>query len=87
MKKKRNIIIAAMLLLTLVLPVRAQVFIMEEDEGPERNVLGVNGTWSNVIVHGSTDDQANYGPIGNGLLIMTAFGACYLMGKRRKDEC
>ena len=87
MKKKRNIIIVAMLLLTLVLPVRAQVFIMEEDEVGNRNVLGANGTWNNVIVHGSTDDQANFVPIGNGLLIITALGTCYLMGKRRKDEC
>ena len=78
MKKKRNIIIAAMLL-ALVVPVRAQVFIMEDEGGPERNVL--NGDYSNVIVHGSSDDQANFVPIGGGLLIMTVLGACYLIGK------
>lgn len=87
MKKKRNIIITAMLLLTLVLPVRAQVFFMEDDESPDRNVLGANGSLSNVILHGSTDDQANFVPIGSGMLIMTALGVCYLSGKRKKDVC
>ena len=80
MKKKRNIIIAAMLL-ALVVPVRAQVFIMEDDESPERNVL--NGNYSNVIVHGSVDDQANFVPIGNGALLLAALGGAYLLRKKK----
>lgn len=80
MKKKKNIIIAAMLL-TLVLPVRAQVFMMEDENNELRTVFG-NGELSNVIVHGSADDQTNFVPIGGGLLVMTALGACYLMNKR-----
>lgn len=84
MKKKRNIIIMA-LLLALVLPIQAQVFMMEDENNELRTVFG-NGEMSNIIVHGSTDDQTNFVPIGNGLLIMTAFGACYLMRKRKGDR-
>ena len=82
MKKKRNIIIAAMLL-TLVLPVRAQVFMMEDENNELRTVFG-NEELSNVIVHGSTDDQTNFVPIGSGLLIMTTLGGLYLRNKRKK---
>ena len=84
MKKRRNIIIMTMLLLALAAPVRAQVFYMDDDEDPNRNVLGANGTLSNVIVHGSTDDQTNFVPIGSGLLIMTTLGGLYLRNKRKK---
>lgn len=84
MKKKKNIIIAAMLL-TLVLPVRAQVFMMEDENNELRTVFG-NGEWSNVIVHGSTDDQTNFVPIGNGMFVLTALGACSLMRKGKKTN-
>ena len=78
----KKILIIFTLFLTLAAPMRAQVFIMEEDENDRlRNVFG-NGEWNNVIVHGSADDQTNFVPIGGGLLVMTALGACYLMNKR-----
>lgn len=86
MKKKKRIIMAAMLLLAMAVPSQAQVFIMEEDEGPDRNVLGANGTLNNVIVHGSLNDQSNYTPIGSGLLVMTALGGLYLMNKRTNEK-
>jgi LPXTG-motif cell wall-anchored protein len=86
MKRHKSIIIAAMLLLSMAVPSQAQVFIMEEDEGPDRNVLGAKGTWNNVIVHGSLNDQTNYTPIGGGLLIMTALGGLYLMNKRKNEK-
>ena len=81
MKKKKNIIIAAVLL-TLVLPVRAQVFMMEDENNELRTVFG-NGELSNVIVHGSTDDQTNFVPIGSGVMLLAALGGAYLM-KREK---
>lgn len=78
----KKILLIFTLLLTLAAPMRAQVFIMEEDENQRfENVFG-NGEWNNVIVHGSADDQTNFVPIGGGLLVMTALGACYLMNKR-----
>ena len=81
----KKILLIFSLFLVLAVPMRAQVFIMEENENEFRNVFG-NGEWNNVIYHGSGDDQANFVPIGNGLLIMTAFGACYLMKKRKKTN-
>lgn len=80
----KKILLILTLLLTLAAPMRAQVFIMEEDEGPDRNVLGANGTYNNVIVHGSSDDQTNYVPIGNGVLLLAAMGGAYLVGRRKK---
>lgn len=60
---------------------RAQVFIMEEDENQYRNVFG-NGEWNNTILHGSPDDQTNYVPLGGGLLQLAALGGAYLLKKR-----
>ena len=64
---------------------RAQVFIMEEDENERlRNVFG-NGQWNNIIVHGSPDDQANFVPLGEAVLLLSALGCAYLIGKRKKE--
>lgn len=62
---------------------RAQVFIMEEDENQYRNVFG-NGEWNNTIAHASPDDQTNYVPLGDGLLLLAALGGAYLLKKRNK---
>ncbi len=64
---------------------RAQVFVMEEDENQYRNVFG-NGEWNNTILHGSPDDQTNWVPLGGGLLLLTALGSVYLFGKRNKES-
>ena len=65
---------------------RAQVFIMEEDENDRvDNVFG-NGQWNNIIVHGSTDDQTNWVPLGSGIMVLTALGGAYLIGKRKKER-
>ena len=34
--------------------------------------------------HGSNENQS--APLGTGIAIMTAFGAAYLVGKRRKED-
>ena len=82
----KKILLIFSLLLALAAPMRAQVFIMEEDENDRlRNVFG-NGQWNNIIVHGSADDQTNFVPICSGLSIMTVLGACYLMWKRKDDR-
>ena len=63
---------------------RAQVFIMEEDENDRlRNVFG-NGQWNNIIVHGSADDQTNWVPLGEGVMLLTALGGAYLVRKLKK---
>ena len=64
---------------------RAQVFIMEEDENDRvENVFG-NGQWNNIIVHGSPDDQTNWVPLGEGILLLSVLGGVYLM-KRKKSS-
>ena len=72
------------LFLALAAPIRAQVFIMEEDENEFRYVFG-NGEWNNVIVHGSPDDLTNWVPLGEGFLLLSALGGAYLL-KRKKSN-
>lgn len=78
----KKILIIFTLFLVLAAPTRAQVFIMEEDEN-ERvdNVFG-NGQWNNIIYHGSGDDQTNYVPLGEGILLLSVLGGAYLLKKR-----
>lgn len=77
----KKILIIFTLFLVLAAPTRAQVFIMEEDENEFRNVFG-NGEWNNVIYHGSGDDQTNYVPLGEGILLLSVLGGAYLLKKR-----
>ena len=80
----KKILLIFTLLLTLAAPMRAQVFIMEEDENDRvDNVFG-NGQWNNIIVHGSPDDQTNWVPLGEGILLLSALGGAYLIGKSKK---
>ena len=79
----KKILLIFSILLALAAPMRAQVFIMEEDENEFRNVFG-NGEWNNIIVHGSADDQANFVPLGKAVLLLTAFGGAYLVRKLKK---
>lgn len=79
----KKILLIFTLFLTLAAPMRAQVFIMEEDENDRvDNVFG-NGQWNNIIVHGSADDQTNWVPLGEGILLLSALGGTYLLGKKR----
>lgn len=79
MNKKRNILLAA-LLLTLAAPLRAQVFMMDGDENyrdPEDPAVFVQLPAD----YGSGTDY--YTPIGNGLMLLTALGGAYLLKKER----
>ena len=81
----KKILLIFTLFLTLAAPMRAQVFIMEEDENQRvENVFG-NGEWNNIIVHGSADDQANFVPLGEGILLLSALGGAYLL-KMKKSK-
>ena len=79
----KKILLIFSILLALAAPMRAQVFIMEEDENEFRNVFG-NGEWNNIIVHGSADDQTNWVPSGEGILLLSALGGAYLVRKLKK---
>lgn len=67
-------------------PASAQVFIMEEESNSNRDPEEINGFYGNVIYHGSDADQANWVPIGNGLMVMTALGIKYLKNKKKKKS-
>ena len=82
----KKILLILTLLLILAAPMRAQIFIMEEEEnGRVENVFG-NGEWNNIIIHGSPDDQMNYMPLGEGIMLLAALGGVYLMGKKKKKR-
>ena len=90
MKKKTiilTVIMTAMLLLAV--PVRAQIFIMDEEEGVGRrgatggelpNIPGLNEGYDQF------EDDETYAPLGGGVLILGCLGGAYLRGKRRKEE-
>ena len=80
----KKILLIFSILLALAAPMRAQVFIMEEDENEFRNVFG-NGEWNNIIVHGSADDQANWVPLGEAVVLLSALGGAYLLKKRKRE--
>jgi len=70
----------------LAAPMHAQVFIMEEDENDRVNNVFGNGEWNNIIVHGSPDDQANWVPLGEAVLLLSALGGAYLLRKKKTNE-
>ena len=81
----KKILLIFTLFLALAAPMRAQVFIMEEDENDRvTNVFG-NGDWNNIIVHGSADDQTNWVPLGEAVLLLSALGGAYLLKKRKRE--
>ena len=91
MKKKSiivTILLAAVLLLSV--PSRAQVFIMEDDEGSSRLSTGSNlpGIPTLDIGYDQYDDPTNppYAPLGGGAIVLGLFGGAYLLGKRKKDN-
>ena len=82
----KKILLIFTLFLALSAPMRAQVFIMEEDENDRVNNVFGNGEWNNIIVHGSADDQANFVPLGEAVLLLTALGGAYLLRKKKTHE-
>lgn len=82
MKNARNkFIVLGALMMFLVLPMRAQVFLMEEDVESNIRVVG-----SEFVVpapyQGGDLDQ--YLPLGDGLLLLAGFSGAYLLRKRRE---
>ena len=81
----KKILLIFTLFLALAAPMRAQVFIMEEDENDRVNNVFGNGEWNNIIVHGSADDQANFVPLGEAVLLLSALGGMYLLRKKKRE--
>lgn len=83
MKKKLLTIVVAMFL--TVGSAMSQVFITDDDENMriEKDIseIGVMVPMQNVDF-----DQYKYTPVGEGLLLLLGMGACYLVGKRKKEK-
>ena len=90
--KKKSIIVTTLLAAVMLLsvPSRAQVFIMEEDEGSSRT--STNGNLPGIptldIGYDQYDDPTNppYAPLGGELLVLGCLGGMYLLGRRRKER-
>jgi len=81
----RKVITIFIVTLALALPVRAQVFMVEDDHNlrsETEDVLGV------IPTNGVTYDQSNepYAPLGEGLLLLTTLGAAYLLQKKKENK-
>jgi hypothetical protein len=87
--KKRMIsvmTVVALIFGTAMLPkANAQMFILSEEEeiGTSRTTI-TNTDFPIVPTQNVTYDQL--APLGEGILLLTALGGCYLLGKRRKEE-
>ena len=78
--KIRKTVLTVVLGLMVGLSASAQVFVLGEDN--KRQGTEINGEYSNVISHNSTNDQTNFVPLGSGLLLLTAFGSTYALKKK-----
>ena len=70
--------------IALAMPVRAQVFMVEDDHNlrtESEDVLGI------VPLNGATWDQSNesYTPLGTGILLLSALGGAYLLKKKKQQ--
>ena len=82
--RKSYILLVVMLLMAL--PMRSQVFLTQEDLDNERQ-----GQWEDIgliiPIHEQDFDQAEpYTPVGSGIVLLTALGGAYLLGKRKERE-
>lgn len=86
MKKIKKHITLTLLALTLGCGVQAQIYVMEGEDNELRNITTQNGELNNVIVHNSENDQTNWTPIGDGILLLAAIGGVYLHRKKSKTN-
>ena len=56
--------------------------------GKESSIFGAKAGEDALLLpdHGMTDDQDADSPLGTGIALLTALGAAYLVGKRRKED-
>ena len=56
--------------------------------GASEKTTGMNNREGNPLLpgHGESTDQDADAPLGTGIAVLTAFGAAYLIGKKRREE-
>lgn len=65
---------------------QAQILVMEGEQNNLRNVTTDNGDLNNVLFHESQNDQTNFTPLGDGIMLLAALGGAYLVGKRKNKK-
>ena len=84
MKKRKHIILAA-LLMAAVLPTRAQILTMDDEENFRTE--GELEEWGRIPIHNVDYDQYNaIAPLGEGIFLLGALGGAYLLKKKRKKQ-
>ena len=86
MKKKMKHITLTLLMLVLGIGAQAQIYVAEGEDNELRNVTGENGLWNNTIIHGSENDQTNWTPVGDGILLLAALGGAYLLRQKKTNK-
>ena len=81
---KKRLMTLAFALLMAATPTMAQVFMMEDDDSFNR-VEG-EGIVFNVIVTPQDSNTDQFVPVGHGIMLLSALGSAYLLGKRRRKE-
>lgn len=83
-KRMRISVIILTMLLAMASPLRAQIFIMDDEfEGKLRQNIPEENLW--VPITALDSDQA-FAPLGEGWLLLTALGGVYLLKKRKKKN-
>lgn len=82
--KMQELILTAVFVMLTVVPSYPQIFLIESSDNNRTGTDNLNGIYSNVIVHGDENEQANYVPLCNGSLLLLAMGSMYLLRKREK---
>lgn len=82
----KKIFVTLAMAMLLSVPASAQIFLDDEDMNKRGSGDG-NMEIGNIIPqHGVEWDQANYTPVGEGILLLSVLGGAYLIGKKRKEQ-
>lgn len=86
--KKRIASTMAILVLSLGISMTANAQIFLDDDDPNLRGAGDGDMEIGNIIpqHGVEWDQANYAPLGGGIVLLSVLGGAYLLGKRRKEQ-
>ena len=80
--KKITILVLGLMIATST---QAQILVMEGEQNNLRNVTTDNGDLNNVLFHESQNDQTNFTPLGDGIVLLAALGGAYLLKKRKRE--
>ena len=79
---KRTATILTLALLLTAGAAQAQIFL--EDDEYNANRANVGEDMGVIPYHGVTHDQADFVPLGGGIMLLAALGGAYLIGKKRR---